>query len=182
MIHGYSPGEVILGRSAPGSSHFVLTFAGTADQITVYYGLDNSAGDNIEEIVFDDGTVWTPDHLRAVLLSESQTSGDDLIHGFITGEQLEGGLGNDELHGQKGSDDYIFTRGDGIDLIEDDGYLSTDRLLIHGYTPDEVIIGRTSASSTHLLLTFAGTGDQITVRNTLDGDAAQDTDRTDCLR
>ena len=169
VIHGYTPDEVTLGRSAPGSSHLVLTFAGTTDQITVRYALDNSAGDNIEEYIFDDGTVWVPDDLRAVLLSESQTSGDDLIHGFSTSDVLQGGLGNDQLHGQGGSDDYIFTRGDGVDVIEDNGYLSTDRLVIHGYTPDEVTVGRTSASSNHLLLTFAGTTDQITVRNTLNG-------------
>lgn len=171
VIQGYTPAEVILGRSAPDSGHLVLTFAGTSDQVTVRHGLDNGAGDTIEEVHFDDGTVWTPDDLRAMLLAGSQSAGDDLVHGFKTSDVLEGGLGNDTLHGGEGSDDYVFTRGDGADVIEDDGYLSTDRLVIHGYTPDEVILARAAPGSNHLLLTFVGTADQITVRDTLNGSA-----------
>ncbi len=169
VIQGYTPAEVTLGRSAPGSNHLVLTFAGTTDQITVLNALNNSAGDNIEEYLFDDGTVWTPNDLRATLISQSQTAGDDVIHGFGVSDVLEGGLGNDQLYGGYGSDSYIFTRGDGVDLIEDNGFGSTDRLVIHGYAPGEVTIGRTSSTSNDLRLTFAGTSDQITVYNTLDG-------------
>ncbi len=172
VLHDYTPAEVVLGRAAPGSGDLVLTFAGTGDQITIRYALDNNVGGNIEEYVFDDGTVWTPDDLRAMILSDTQTDGDDVVHGFKTNDVLEGGLGNDELHGGSGSDDYIFTRGDGVDLIEDNGYLSTDRLVLQGYIPEEVIVGRTSANSGHVVLTFVGTSDQITINNTLNGGSA----------
>nr|MDJ0922887.1 calcium-binding protein [Henriciella sp.] len=37
----------------------ILTFAGTSDQITIWNTLEYSNGDQIEEIIFDDGTVWT---------------------------------------------------------------------------------------------------------------------------
>lgn len=171
IIRGYTPAEVILGQAASDNNHLVISFVGSSDQITVRNALGNNVGDNIEEYVFDDGTVWTPDDLRLMILESAQTDGDDVVRGFDTSDRLEGGLGNDELRGGDGSDDYVFTRGDGVDVIEDEGYLSTDRLVLHGYSPDEVMIGRSSPTSNDAVLTFTGTGDRITIVNTLNGGA-----------
>ena len=171
IICGYTPAEVILGQAASDSNHLVISFVGSGDQITVRNALGNNVGDNIEEYVFDDDTVWTPDDLRSMILESAQTDGDDVVRGFDTSDRLEGGLGDDELRGGDGSDDYVFTRGDGVDVIEDEGYLSTDRLVLHGYSPDEVMIGRSSPTSNDAVLTFTGTGDRITIINTLNGGA-----------
>ena len=135
IIHGYAPEEVLVQRGSD-TVDLLLTFVGTSDSITILNTLEDNSLDTIEEIVFDDGTVWTPAALRLRIIDESQTDGDDVIVGFDTNDQLEGGLGNDELRGNNGSDSYIFTRGDGQDEIEDSGYEDTDRLIIHGYTPD----------------------------------------------
>ncbi|QFT30416.1 Bifunctional hemolysin/adenylate cyclase precursor [Labrenzia sp. THAF82] len=186
VLHGYTPGEVIVSRDGI-SDTAILTFVGTSDQITLIDTLDGSYQDEIEQIVFDDGTVWTMDDLRASVLTPVQTDGDDFVHGFgSTGEVIDGGLGddvieadggndtligglgNDTLRGEGGSDTYIFTRGDGVDTIEDNGYLSTDRLLIHGYSPDEVTI-TVESSTDSAILTFEGTSDRITIVNTLGG-------------
>ena len=41
--------------------------------------------------------------------------------------------------------------------------------MIHGYAPADVTVGRTAPDSDDAVLTFAGTEDRITIRNTLDG-------------
>jgi Ca2+-binding RTX toxin-like protein len=174
VLHGYTPAEVLVQRATGGSGFddLLLTFAGTTDAITIWNTLEDSSLDAIEEIVFDDGTIWTMADLRARIISESQTAGDDVVNGFWYDETLEGGLGNDELYGNDGSDTYVFTRGDGVDTIEDNGYLDNDRLVLHGYTPAEVLVQRATGGSgfDDLLLTFVGTTDAITIGNTLDGD------------
>ena len=56
------------------------------------------------------------------------TAGDDVlvgedfneeIFGLAGDDTIEGGLGNDILNGGSGNDSYIYTLGDGIDLIND---------------------------------------------------------------
>ena len=167
VINGYAPSEVILTRS--GSSETVmLSFVGTTDQITLKNTLNEGWQDTIEEIVFDDGTIWTMADVRGLLLSSVSTSGNDTIQGYnISDDVLTGGLGNDFLYGRDGSDTYIFNRDDGVDVMEDNGRYDTDKLVINGYTPDEVVVARSGSSNT-AILTFSGTTDQITIVNTLD--------------
>ena len=105
-------------------------------------------------------------------------AGDDTLHGEGDDDRLTGGVGNDTLHGSLGSDTYVFNRGDGADTIEDDGSsLGTDRLVIQGYTPAQVSVGRVAGDSDDVVLTFTGTGDRITIRNTLDGSRSDTIER-----
>ena len=167
VIHGYAPADVTVGRSAPDSDDVVLTFAGTEDRITIVNTLGGSRYDTVERIEFDDGTVWTPADLRTSLLTGG--NGDDVLHGFDTDDTITGGAGDDTLYGGDGSDTYVFNRGDGVDSIEDSGYNDTDRLVIRGYAPADVTVGRSAPDSDDAVLTFAGTEDRITIVNTLGG-------------
>ncbi|MEH2503384.1 Ca2+-binding RTX toxin-like protein [Bradyrhizobium sp. AZCC 1578] len=87
--------------------------------------------------MFVDGTVWT----RATLLALAAvpTSGNDTLHGDYAANTLSGGAGNDTIYGGAGDDalsggagddyledgagnhTYLFARGDGNDLIDDQG-------------------------------------------------------------
>ena len=167
VIHGYAPADVTVGRTAPDSDDVVLTFAGTEDRITIWNTLGGSYYDTVERIEFDDGTVWTPGNLRTSLLTGG--AGDDVLHGFDNGNTITGGGGDDTLYGGDGSDTYVFNRGDGVDSIEDNGFADADRLVIHGYAPADVTVGRTAPDSDDVVLTFAGTEDRITIWNTLGG-------------
>ncbi|WP_085902498.1 calcium-binding protein [Kiloniella majae] len=161
LIHGYTPEEAILTQDG---ANLVITFAGTSDKITLVNTLSFSRSDTIEQIIFDDGTLWGMTYARATLIEQQQTDGNDTVIGFAGNDTLEGGLGNDILHGNDGSDTYVFNKGDGEDIIEDNGYLDTDKVLIHGYTPEEAIL---TQDGTNLVITFAGTSDKITLVNTL---------------
>ena len=171
-IEGYAPNEVIFVPPVSLSDDLVLRFVGTDDQITVVNTLNGSNGDQIEQYVFDDGTIWTSSDVRLKLFEASQSDGDDFINGFYTADTVAGGLGNDHVSGGGGSDTYIFARGDGRDVILDEGYLATDIVQIIGYTPLEVMVSASLAASDDLVLRFIGTDDQITIVNTLDGSAS----------
>ena len=172
IINGYTAGEVEFSRLAEDLQTLVITFAGTNDRITVSSTLEGSNADQIEIIELDDGTQWTSDHIRELLHDKKETSGEDRIIGSSYGETLEGGLGDDILKGLDGSDTYIFNKGDGKDIIDDDGYRDTDKLIINGYTAGEVEFSRLAEDLQTLVITFAGTNDRITVSSTLEGSNA----------
>ena len=166
-IHGYLPSEVILSRIGH-TADLRIRFTGTDDEITVRNTLDGSLYDQIEQITFDDGTTWSAQFIRETILSSATTPNDDRIVGTKFTDTLSGGLGNDYLSGNDGSDTYEFSRGDGQDAIEDNGLHDTDQIAIHGYLPSEVILSRVGHTA-DLRIRFTGTDDEITVRNTLYG-------------
>ena len=189
-IAGYAPADVAVARPTGSIDDLVLAFAGTDDRITLLNTLDGNFSDEVEQIAFDDGTVWTMPELRSRLLAEAATDGDDEILGFSFAEVIAaglgddlilagqghdtviGGAGNDTLTGGRGDDTYVFARGDGRDLIDDDGNFGTERLEIQGYAPEAVMARRADGDANDLVLSFAGSDDQITLRNTLNGSYA----------
>lgn len=46
-------------------------------------------------------------------------AGDDIIWGDAGSDKLDGGAGNDKLYGEAGDDTYVFNKGYGIDIIDD---------------------------------------------------------------
>ncbi|MEM1047722.1 MAG: calcium-binding protein [Pseudomonadota bacterium] len=171
-IRGYLPSEVTLARAGTENMDLVLTFAGTTDSLTLLDHLRDDGHSDIEEIVFDDGTIWTVSSARATLVAQEATTGNDSVTGFDGIDTLEGGLGDDTLTGRDESDDYIFTRGDGSDTIWDKGWDDTDRLLIHSYQASEITFARSVQNAADLVLTFTGTSDRIVIQNTLNEDRA----------
>ena len=71
----------------------------------------------VNEIVFADGSVWTPSDI-AVAVSHP-TDADETIIGTDHLDYLDGGAGNDYLSGAEGNDIYVFDVGYGHDTIED---------------------------------------------------------------
>ena len=93
-------------------------------------------GRGIEEIEFQDGTVWTIDDIlantRVTGTSSGETltgyekseivyglEGDDTITGKGGDDTLVGGAGDDLLKGGVGHDTYVWSKGDGDDTIDD---------------------------------------------------------------
>ena len=128
--------------------------------------------DRIESVQFSNGVVWSDEDLENnafenILLG---TENADTVTGGLKRDYIEGAGGVDKLSGGNGGDVYVFNRGDGVDSIEDNGDgVSTDALVIHGYTPAEVTVRRTESGSDDVIITFSGTEDSITIWNTLEG-------------
>ena len=169
-ISGHLAADAIFSRlgTQPSSSDLLIEFD-NGDSITVNNTLNGSLGDQIEEIVFSDAILTTAD-LQTLLIEQAPTDGDDTLIGFNGSDTLEGGLGNDTLIGGDGSDTYVFTAGDGQDVIDDSGFGDTDVLSISGHLAADATFTRlgTQPSSSDLLIEF-GNGDSITVNDTLNG-------------
>ena len=74
----------------------------------------------IERIEFSDRTL-TLEQLKNEGMTLNGTDGDDVINDWQAEHSvLDGGKGNDRLRGYFGSDTYLFRKGHGQDVIEDD--------------------------------------------------------------
>jgi Ca2+-binding RTX toxin-like protein len=183
---GIVPADVTARRQG---DSLVLTFANGTDRITVmnYFAGDAAAGYQLDEIRFANGVVWNvatvmplvqvptagADEIHGYAGSDALVGlgGNDLIQGNAGDDTLEGGLGNDALAGGSGSDVYIFNAGDGQDVINnyDTGAGRTDSLRFGpGILPANMLVRRAGDS---LVLTFAGSEDQVTISNYFYNDA-----------
>ena len=118
------------------------------------------------KIEFQNGTKWTIADVLFVLENQRDGDRDEILNGTGGADVLAGEGGNDHLLGGAGSDTYIFQRGDGRDVVEDNGSSSnTDILEIRGYLDSEAIFLRSPRNPEDLLIRFVGSDDEILVVN-----------------
>ncbi|WP_316862479.1 calcium-binding protein [uncultured Cohaesibacter sp.] len=136
ILHGMTAEEIALSRGNSNSLVITMSDGGT---ITVYRQLYGSQY-GVEQITFDDGTIWDRTDILNRYLSDISTDGDDAIEGSYDKDVITGGLGDDSLDGGTGSDTYVYSLGDGHDVIEDRDSSSSysDTITLHGVTPGEV--------------------------------------------
>lgn len=164
-----SPEDIIVSRVGD-SDDVTLTISSTGETLTILNQnkvfSTGGAQNQIEEIRFAGGTVWTPEDLKALLLADAATSGDDEIWGFDgRSDVLDGGAGNDILHGMGGADTYIFGLGYGHDTIDEDNTTvsnhNSDRVLFGpGISVDMLSVSR---SGNNMSISIDGTSDVLTI-------------------
>ena len=95
--------------------------------------------------------------------------GNDILSGNYGEDVLTGGLGNDELHGGHHNDTYLFSAGDGQDVVDDYSYSSDESSV---GLKDKINFVDIDSSDVHvkqvnndLVITFKNSTDQVTVRN-----------------
>ncbi|EIC31520.1 calcium-binding protein [Methylomicrobium album] len=93
----------------------VLTIAGTGDKVTIQSYLYNEAAGSyrLEEIRFADGTVWTLDTVKTLLITGNDSA--QTLRGYATADVIEAGGGNDAVYGGAGDD--LLRGGDGNDSL-----------------------------------------------------------------
>lgn len=160
---GLTTSNIFFSRS--GSEGATITFTGQSGSIILDSQFFDTTGFGIEQIQFNDGTLWGVSDMRAAYLAGAQTTGNDTIRGFNNiNDTLQGGLGTDILYGYSGSDTYIYNLGDGADTIYEDSSSGTDRLTLgSGITTSNLVLGRTAL--TGLTLSVAGQSGSVTVNN-----------------
>jgi hypothetical protein len=86
--------------------------------------------------------------------------GDDVLDGGSKADWLIGGRGNDALRGGEGGDTYLYSFGDGDDVLYDSaGSTPVDRLVLGpGVAPADVTLIRSTSDLDDLTLSFAGGG------------------------
>ncbi|KMO10197.1 hypothetical protein SQ03_30925, partial [Methylobacterium platani JCM 14648] len=80
----------------------------------------------VASIVFADGVVWDRFRMSMEVVDKARAAGlyNDALIGSGSADVLWGGRGNDYLSGGAGGDIYVFERGDGQDVIDDQGAFS----------------------------------------------------------
>jgi Ca2+-binding RTX toxin-like protein len=89
-------------------------------------------------------------------------SGANVLSGAAGDDSLRGGLGSDTLNGSSGNDMYLFGRGEGQDLVQDNSGTADKLLYDERINPLDLVISR---QANDLRLTIHGSSDQITVQN-----------------
>jgi Ca2+-binding RTX toxin-like protein len=166
---GIGAGDIVLSRSG---NDLVFSLAdagaGAGDRVTVR---NWRYGDpyRIEQVAFDDGTVWDAAALGGMFqaLPLAGTDGNDYLSGDDSANTFDGGAGNDTLQGGYGGDTYLFERGDGQDSIDESGYDVDTIRFGAGIGAADIVVSR---SGTDLVFAVAGSDDRVTVRNWSYGD------------
>jgi Ca2+-binding RTX toxin-like protein len=140
-----SSGEVTLVRNGNDVTLVIsesLPGAGNGGAVLLSGGLEEDNSRGIDQIIFADGTLWQRSNLRAMLLAQSQTSGNDVIYGYGADDVLVGGKGDDSLGGLAGSDTYFYSRGDGDDHVSEVSDNSTDKLILTDVNQGDISLER----------------------------------------
>lgn len=158
----------------------VLSHVNGQDSITLksWFGNYTSTVKQVEEIRFQNGTVWSAASLTAQCQIQQGddegnkldglsgyanqlfgNGGADQVYGGGYNDLLAGGTGNDYLWGGNGSDTFQYFRGDGYDTVQDPS--GSDRILFEGITLSEAQFFRIGND----LEVFLGTGQGVRVTN-----------------
>lgn len=102
--------------------------------------------------------------------------GNDTLIGEAGDDILTGGAGDDSLNGGRGNDIYLFGRGDGRDTVSEPGTYQSDTKVDviqfkEGVAASDVV-ARQQGGTKNLVLTIAGTQDQISVTDYFANDGA----------
>jgi Ca2+-binding RTX toxin-like protein len=165
-ISGYGAAELRIQRPGFDSNDIAIRFAGSDDAIHI---VDVLAGNNagIEIITLADGSRYTVADLRALVLSNAATEGDDVVIGTGGADSLTGGKGSDLLSGAAGDDTYIYRKGDGDDRIDAFGF-GRDIALLPDYNVSDLVSAlRAGPDSDDLVLLFREPGDRLVLREVL---------------
>ncbi len=143
-MHGLGGDDTIYGN---GGDDMIYAGAGN-DHIVTKNGKDSIYGEEGNDIVYagggDDYVIGSEGN--DILYGED---GSDYLRGGNGDDLLYGGKGNDTLNGGNGGDTYIFTKGDGIDSISDDGNTGVVDIILfeNDVEKNDVIFKLTSTSS-----------------------------------
>ncbi|MFZ2727195.1 MAG: calcium-binding protein [Methylococcaceae bacterium] len=178
---GITPADITLSRSG---NDLVVLITNTTDSITAqnFFYNDDPYNENnaLQQIKFNDGTTWNidnslivgftgsagNDNLNGTYYAENMNggAGNDVINGGDGNDTLAGGADNDNLNGNAGDDTYVFSKGDGQDvLVSDYTYGETNTLLFkNSITPLDVTASR---SGNDLIVAIASTTDRVTAQD-----------------
>ena len=128
---GTAPSEVVVSRSG---DDIYLSIVGTTDTLRLYNVLssDGASSYALNQVRFDDGTAWSLDTLKVMLLNGTASGetitgyasddtidaagGNDTVSGRAGNDMIRGGAGNDTLYGEAGND--TLEGGSGNDWLE----------------------------------------------------------------
>ena len=142
---GITPADIGLHTPGNDSNDLVITLAGGDERILLDNQLAGS-GEGVEEILFDDGTLWTRSDIEREYLLRAPSAHNDRLFGFDSDDSISGGAGRDLLQGKEGNDSLF--GGAGADTLQ--GGSGDDSLT--GGTGNDTPRGEAGSDSYHFAL------------------------------
>lgn len=124
----------------------VIRVDGTGQTVTIDDQFwSSNGGYGVELLRFADG-VELDRAAMALAAPRRGTDGNDYIYGSHKDDVIEAGLGDDQVNGQGGSDQFIWREGHGNDRIVDYGYAqNTDTLVLDGVMSSQATFTRSGS-------------------------------------
>jgi beta-glucanase (GH16 family) len=169
VLHGTAGSDSMWGDSSVN----VTMIGGTGDDIYYLYSSINHASEDANAGV-DTINTWMDYTLPAnfenlVVTGDGRhafgNSADNIISGAAGSQTIDGGAGNDVLTGGGGADTFVFTKGNGSDLITDFSSDDTVRLNQYGFTSFADVENHLSQHGANLHLDLGG-GEDLVFANT----------------
>ena len=162
-----------------------LTLCDSGETLTVKNHFDQSNRYVVEEIAFEDGTLWDAGTIKALSLAGSESddelygfddrndlissgAGNDKLYGLFGDDTLAGGEGNDVLNGSDGDDTLIGGVGD--DVLK--GGVGSDSYLFGIGDGRDIVDDRDLSGTDSVVLAVGIAPADVTVRWTPQGDMA----------
>jgi Ca2+-binding RTX toxin-like protein len=166
-------------RLAQSGSDLRFETGATGDSVTLKNWFVPNQEQQVAEVRFADGTVWSRDRLNNLLVrATAGTGGNDAIDGYVGSDRIsglagndtiragagadwiDGGPGDDLLDGGAGADVYVFRPGDGADVIGAADLFADDVLRFEGIRREDVDLTR---SGDALLVSVRNSTDRVTI-------------------
>ncbi|MGQ0685617.1 calcium-binding protein [Bradyrhizobium sp.] len=158
---GLNSSNVLFSRS--GNDLFIqINSSGETLKVTNQFNGTNG----IEQVLFDDGTVWDRTQISEAAWVRG-TAGAETLNGNGNAETFDGGGGNDTLRGYGNGDTYIYSLGSGNDTVdENSGDSGTDIITLVGLNASDVLFSR---SGNDLFVQINASGETLKVVNQFNG-------------
>ncbi len=168
---GISPNEINLARQGWYGLKISFKDGGTILINNMFNSADDVGTNAIERIRFSNNEFWNLAQIKAKIIQDSISEGNDIVEGFASNDVIESGGGFDQLRGLGGDDRYVFNRGDGVDIITDTG--GNDTLVFGpGIVPTDVVVHQSNGNFYFIL----NNGEMIQITGSIvDGSPAEAT-------
>ncbi|WP_209091329.1 family 16 glycosylhydrolase [Agrobacterium tumefaciens] len=171
LLNGTAGNDSMWGDSAVN----VTMAGGTGDDIYYLYSGINRAIENAGEGV-DTIDTWMsytlPEHFENLRVTgDGRYAFGNALDNIITGgsgsQTIDGGAGNDVLIGGGGADTFVFTSGNGTDLVMDFSANDTIRLNGYGVTSFDQLVASATQQGDNLWLNFSNGEAVVLARTTI---------------